>query len=35
MIAAHALATKVTLVTNNVPDFAMYGVQLENWTETP
>ena len=35
MIAAHALATKVTLVTNNIPDFAMYGVRLENWTGAP
>ena len=33
MIAAHALATHVTLVTNNMPDFALYGVPLENWTE--
>lgn len=31
MIAAHALAVKVTLVTNNLSDFAMYGVPLENW----
>jgi tRNA(fMet)-specific endonuclease VapC len=35
MIAAHALAIKVTLVTNNLPDFAMYGVPVENWTEAP
>jgi tRNA(fMet)-specific endonuclease VapC len=32
MIAAHALAANVVLVTNNLPDFAMYGVPLENWT---
>lgn len=32
MIAAHALAAQVTLVTNNLADFAMYGVPLENWT---
>lgn len=32
MIAAHALATQVTLVTNNMPDFSQYGVPLENWT---
>ena len=32
MIAAHALATQVTLVTNNMSDFAQYGLPLENWT---
>ena len=32
MIAAHALAAKVVLVTNNTADFALYGVPLENWT---
>ena len=32
MIAAHALAANVVLVTNNVSDFALYGVPLENWT---
>lgn len=31
MIAAHALALKVTLVTNNVADFAIYGSDIENW----
>jgi predicted nucleic acid-binding protein len=31
MIAAHALALKVTLVTNNVSDFAIYGLDIENW----
>lgn len=34
MIAAHALAANVVLVTNNVRDFSMYGVPLENWTVT-
>ena len=33
MIAAHALAAQVTLVTTNMPDFALYGVPLENWAE--
>ena len=33
MIAAHAVAANVVLVTNNVSDFAQYGVPLENWTE--
>ena len=32
--AAHALAINVTLVTNNTPDFSLYGVPLENWTKT-
>jgi tRNA(fMet)-specific endonuclease VapC len=31
MIAAHALALKATLVTNNVADFAIYGLAIENW----
>jgi tRNA(fMet)-specific endonuclease VapC len=32
LIASHALALGVTLVTNNVADFAAYpGLQLENW----
>ncbi len=31
MIAAHALALQVTLVTNNVADFAIYGLDIENW----
>jgi predicted nucleic acid-binding protein len=30
MFAAHALALKVTLVTNNVADFALYGLEIEN-----
>jgi tRNA(fMet)-specific endonuclease VapC len=33
MIAAHALALKATLVTNNVADFVSYGVKLENWAK--
>ena len=32
MIAAHALAANVVLVTNNVSGFAVYGVPLEDWT---
>jgi tRNA(fMet)-specific endonuclease VapC len=35
MIAAHALALDVILVTNNLADFEMYrpaGLVLENWT---
>jgi len=34
MIAAHAIALDVVLVTNNVADFSMYqpaGLTLENW----
>ncbi len=32
LIAAHALALDVTLVTNNLADFAGYpGLKLENW----
>ena len=32
LIAAHAIALAVTLVTNNVTDFAGYpGLRLENW----
>jgi tRNA(fMet)-specific endonuclease VapC len=32
LIAAHAVALDVVLVTNNTKDFASYpGVQLENW----
>lgn len=34
LIAAHALALDVTLVTNNLRDFAAYsGLRLENWVE--
>lgn len=36
MIAAHALALGVTLVTNNTADFEIYrdaGLKLENWVE--
>ena len=32
LIAAHAIALGVTLVTNNESDFAMYpGIKIENW----
>jgi tRNA(fMet)-specific endonuclease VapC len=32
LIAAHAIALGVTLVTNNEADFAIYpGLVLENW----
>ena len=32
LIAAHALALDVTLVTNNLADFASYpGLRIENW----
>jgi tRNA(fMet)-specific endonuclease VapC len=32
LIAAHALALDVTLVTNNLSDFQKYpGLKLENW----
>ena len=34
LIAAHAVALDVTLVTNNIKDFAAYpGVRLENWLD--
>jgi len=36
LIAAHAIALNVTLVTNNTTDFAMYeasGLQIENWVK--
>lgn len=34
LIAAHAVALGVTVVTNNVKDFAKYpGVSIENWLE--
>jgi tRNA(fMet)-specific endonuclease VapC len=32
MIAAHAIALGVVLVTNNVADFELYGMTVENWT---
>lgn len=33
-IAAHALATGLTIVTNNEADFAdIPGLQIENWTQ--
>jgi tRNA(fMet)-specific endonuclease VapC len=31
MIAAHAMALDVVLVTNNAADFEMYGLCVENW----
>jgi tRNA(fMet)-specific endonuclease VapC len=34
LIAAHSMALGVTVVTNNVRDFAKYpGVVVENWLE--
>ena len=34
LIAAHALALDVTLVTNNVADFAGYpALRVENWVD--
>lgn len=32
MIAAHAISLDVILVTNNVADFELYGMTIENWT---
>ena len=32
MIAAHAISLGVVLVTNNVSDFDLYGIDVENWT---
>jgi tRNA(fMet)-specific endonuclease VapC len=34
MIAAHALALKATLITNNEIDFRAYGLKVENWAAT-
>jgi tRNA(fMet)-specific endonuclease VapC len=31
MIAAHAISLGVVLVTNNVSDFELYGMAIENW----
>lgn len=31
MIAAHAIVLDVVLVTNNVSDFELYGITIENW----
>jgi tRNA(fMet)-specific endonuclease VapC len=34
LIAAHAISLDVTLVTNNVRDFAAYsGLQIQNWLD--
>lgn len=33
LIAAHAKALNVTLVSNNVADFMQYDVKVENWLE--
>lgn len=34
LIAAHAVALSVTVVTNNVDDFKVYpGVKIENWVK--
>ncbi len=34
LIAAHAVALRVTVVTNNVDDFKVYpGIKIENWVE--
>lgn len=36
LIAAHAIALNVILVTNNVADFAGYpGLRMENWVGNP
>ena len=32
MIAAHAISLGIILVTNNVSDFELYGMAIENWT---
>jgi tRNA(fMet)-specific endonuclease VapC len=35
LIAAHAMAMNVTVVTNNMKDFAKYpGLSMENWLES-
>jgi tRNA(fMet)-specific endonuclease VapC len=31
VIAAHAISLGVILVTNNVSDFELYGMNIENW----
>jgi len=36
MIAAHAMSLDITLVTNNISDFAIYqpeGLRVENWLD--
>ena len=36
LIAAHAIASRMVLVTNNVRDFSKYpGLQIENWLDPP
>jgi tRNA(fMet)-specific endonuclease VapC len=36
LIAAHALALNLTLVTNNAREFLRVpGLQIENWAQTP
>jgi len=38
LIAAHAIALNVPLVSNNTADFALYqtdGLQLDNWIHDP
>ena len=34
--AAHAIASRLVLVTNNVRDFSKYpGLHIENWLDPP
>lgn len=33
LIACHAKAYDLTLVTNNTKDFERYGIKLENWVQ--
>ena len=33
LIAAHALSLNATLVTNNIDDFKIYNIKLENWVD--
>ncbi|MNF14030.1 tRNA(fMet)-specific endonuclease VapC [compost metagenome] len=36
LIAAHAIAEDLTVVTRNVRDFATYpGLRIEDWTASP
>jgi tRNA(fMet)-specific endonuclease VapC len=32
MIASHAISLNLVLITNNVSDFELYGLNIENWT---